>query len=140
MAEVPRNPEELRLSIAAALGITPERCGQEQVLEAYRYALACTWERMEAVVGTLGARAILEHAVKIASTRYPAVALVTVGDYGPDLVKLEAELASNPVQLCRCLRELYLATFLTLQKLTGQVVVGPLLDEIRHRQAGGGGA
>lgn len=101
-------------------------------MEAYRYALRVTWIRMEAVLGSGGAKAILQYAVNVASRRYPEAALVGVGDDGPDLSRVSGEVSNEDLRdLCKALQELFFTTFRTLAELTGEVIARPLLEELR---------
>ena len=134
LAAQPRDPESLKQAFFAALGATPDTC-DERVVDSYRTLLRRTWERMAAVVGREGAHAIVSYAIKVASRRHSETALVTVAADGPDISRLEALLVRDRRQeLCRCLEALYLAIFQTLADLTGEVVVGPLLDELKQRR------
>lgn len=121
-------------AIDTILGLGPEDCGQEDVLDSYRLLLHRTWERMVLLVGPLGARAVMQHAVKVASGRHPAIAAVAVAEDGPDLSKLEKSASPEQSEVhCRGVRDLCVATFQTLTELTGDVVVGPLLRKMEER-------
>lgn len=137
MPAVPRDLEGLKQALTDALGITSSE-PDEQLVQAYRLTLCLGWERMEAIVGPLGARAIMGHAVKVASRRQPLVALVSVHDDGPDLSALEAHALQEGYQeVCDDLKELCAAMLQTLLELTGEVLAAPLLQELRnHRGVG----
>ncbi len=133
MASPPGGLESLKQTVYETLDILSERCGNS-LGHHYRLALRSSWERMEMVVGTGGAVAIVRHAVKVASRQRPEIALVTVGDAGPDLSPMEQKISqAGPEDSCACLRELCLAVFLTLAELTGDVLLSPLLKELREQ-------
>lgn len=131
---VPSEPEALRQAIVGALGLSGDGCVDAGAAEGYRYAVRMAWVRMERVVGRMGASAIIEHAGKAAARRRPRVALVTVGEEGPDLSPLEDV---DPTSACESLEELCVATFRTLVELTGDVVSSQVLDDLRAWRSGG---
>ena len=132
---LPRDPEGLKQTVLAALSVAPQESDPRQAVERYRYALQLIWTRVGTVVGSDGARAILEYAARIASQVQPEAALVEVGEDGPDLSKLDLQASGEEMaHLCRALRELYLATFRTIVELTGEVVARPLLEELQQHQ------
>ncbi len=136
MSTVPDDPKILEETLVSALGITPEQPAERQTA-VYQRALHLCWERMENVVGRLGAKAIAEHAVKLASRRQPQIASMSVTESGLDFSPLMAEASRNGYEgVGNGLRELCVAVFRTLVELTGDVLAAPLLEEFKRQAAG----
>lgn len=136
MAGSPGDLEALKQTVYDTLDSLSGACNSS-LGKPYRLALRRSWEMMEMLVGTGGAVAVVRYAVKVASRQRPEVALVSVDEAGVNLDPLEQKLSGGrPGENCACLRELCLAVLLTLAELTGDVMVGPLLKEIREQTVG----
>ncbi|MCL4532030.1 MAG: hypothetical protein M1582_02375, partial [Actinobacteria bacterium] len=128
-----RDPQAIRHMLALVAGISPEECDREETVAVYEFVLRESWIDMEALVGKMGARAIVEHSVGRAARERPAVGLVAVTENGPDISPLLAQYQAG-AEACRCLLELCTVVFLTMIQLTGEVIAAPLLEKIARER------
>ncbi len=135
MTDLPSGPEELRELLRGLLGTKADGCDRNPKPDAYLFTLSRCWDRMEMLVGPMGARAILDHSISLAAKQHPWVTRLAVEDAspGPPGLGMDRSLADQQ-ELCSGLEQLCVKLLQTLVELTGNVVVGPVLAELGQRQ------
>lgn len=130
--------ESLRASLNAPLGAASTRGNPRAAIDFYRCVVQQTWTHTSAIVGTMGARAVVEHSARSVSRQFPDASRIVVTEEGVDLSELLAsENGADPDHVRECLEELCMATFQVLADLTGDVILGPLLVSLKTQPCGG---
>lgn len=107
----------------------------QEALSYYHLGLERSWVAMERLIGPLGALAVVQYSLRTTSRLYPQISSITASERGLNLATLEPPPSPDArLQMCRGLKELFSSVLRTLSELTGDVMVGPLVAEMRgHR-------
>lgn len=135
---VPLPPDRTALRAALQVAVKSAQADGDphRAIDFYRFALGLSWTHMSRVVGTLGARTIADHAARVASRKCADLKLVDVSDRGLDFTSfLSPDVNPDPVNQQACMEELCLSVFGILGELTGDVILGPLLEKLKEAQA-----
>jgi hypothetical protein len=107
----------------------------QEALDYYRLCLERSWVAMERLIGSLGALAVVQYSLKSTSRSHPQISSITASDRGLNLTALDPQSSAEArIQMCRGLKELFSSVLHTLTELTGDVLVGPLVAEMRERR------
>lgn len=107
----------------------------QAALSYYHLGLERSWVAMERVIGPLGALAVLQYSLRSTSALHPPISSITASERGLNLAALTPPPTPEArLQMCRGLRELLSSALRTLSELTGDMVVGPLLEEMRQHR------
>ena len=138
MQTLPSDPQHFRDSLSAAMGGTSPAVDPRVAIDFYSFTLEQTWAHMSRIVGNLGARAIVEHSARGAARRFPELSQIVVTEEGVNLAPLiVADNGLDSERVHHCLEQLCLAVFQVLADLTGDVILGPLLESLKSQPRGG---
>jgi hypothetical protein len=113
----------------------------QEALSYYLLGLERSWVAMERLIGPLGALAVVQYSLRSTSRSYPQISSITANERGLNLATLEPPPSPEArLQMCMGLKELFSIILRTLSELTGDVLVGPLIAEVRDYRPKGGHA
>lgn len=107
----------------------PEEASREEVLAAYSELFQRAFDNLATMVGSKGAQAITQRAIKVASVRSPALADVVASESRVMLDGGRVRTAS-PEQLRDAVDDLFLTTMDVLASLIGAELLSALLGRI----------